>query len=122
MKSAVVEGAQSQTNDRILRVNESFLSFQGEGPSSGERAVFLRLSGCNLTCSWCDSAHTWDWSRFDRNAESRSMSLEDIANRICALANDRCNLQSHRRRALDSAAVHRRVARHSAGLSAEPPL
>ena len=34
MKSAVVEGAQSQTNDRILRVNESFPSFQGRLSSS----------------------------------------------------------------------------------------
>lgn len=36
-------------------------TFQGEGPSLGKRCIFLRLSGCNLACSWCDTPYTWDW-------------------------------------------------------------
>jgi organic radical activating enzyme len=42
-----------------LPVSEMFLSLQGEGPSAGRRAVFLRLAFCNLKCVWCDSAYTW---------------------------------------------------------------
>ena len=41
-----------------LRVNEIFNSIQGEGPWSGHSVVFLRLSGCNLCCTWCDTEYT----------------------------------------------------------------
>ena len=35
---------------------------QGEGPTAGRLCCFLRLSNCNLTCKWCDTPYTWDWS------------------------------------------------------------
>lgn len=53
-------------------------TFQGEGPSAGQQAVFVRLSNCNLACSWCDTAFTWDWARFDRAAEQRLVSVDDV--------------------------------------------
>jgi len=46
-------------------------TFQGEGPSVGRRAGFVRLGRCNLDCSWCDTPYTWDWSRFDPAVELR---------------------------------------------------
>jgi 7-carboxy-7-deazaguanine synthase len=62
-----------------LRVAEMFGStFQGEGPSAGQRAAFIRLSGCPLGCVWCDEPQTWDWSRFDRAAESRVMTIPQV--------------------------------------------
>jgi len=40
-----------------MKVNEYFVSIQGEGPESGRRALFIRFSGCNLACGWCDSKY-----------------------------------------------------------------
>lgn len=63
----------------VLRVAETFgPTFQGEGPSAGQRAAFIRLSGCPVRCSWCDEPQTWDWSQFDRRAESQPMTAEQI--------------------------------------------
>ncbi|MBI5367997.1 MAG: 7-carboxy-7-deazaguanine synthase QueE [Planctomycetes bacterium] len=42
------------------RVSEVFYSLQGEGPSVGRPAVFLRLQGCDVGCAWCDTRYTWD--------------------------------------------------------------
>ena len=39
----------------ILKVNEIFYSLQGEGARSGTANIFIRLSGCNLSCSFCDT-------------------------------------------------------------------
>lgn len=41
----------------MYRVNEIFYSLQGEGFYTGTPAVFLRFSGCNLKCGFCDTAH-----------------------------------------------------------------
>jgi 7-carboxy-7-deazaguanine synthase len=43
-----------------VRVSEAFLTLQGEGPSSGMPAHFLRLQGCSVGCSWCDTKYSWD--------------------------------------------------------------
>lgn len=40
-----------------MRVNEIFYSLQGEGHFTGTAATFIRFSGCNLTCDFCDTAH-----------------------------------------------------------------
>lgn len=42
-----------------LIVSEKFYSIQGEGQTVGIPAVFLRLAGCNLDCTWCDSVEVW---------------------------------------------------------------
>jgi len=39
-------------------VIEKFLSIDGEGPSAGEIATFIRFGRCNLVCSWCDTAYS----------------------------------------------------------------
>jgi 7-carboxy-7-deazaguanine synthase len=53
-------------------------TFQGEGPSCGHPALFIRLSRCNLTCTWCDTAYTWDWERFDPREESERRTTGDL--------------------------------------------
>lgn len=40
-----------------MKVNETFLSLQGEGYFTGTPAFFLRFSGCNLQCPFCDTRH-----------------------------------------------------------------
>ncbi|GGS93394.1 7-carboxy-7-deazaguanine synthase QueE [Streptomyces chromofuscus] len=53
-------------------------TFQGEGPSTGVPALFIRLAQCNLTCSWCDTKYTWDWKRYDIAKETHRRSVEEL--------------------------------------------
>ncbi len=41
------------------RISEIFLSIQGEGPSAGTPAHFVRLQGCDVGCQWCDTKYSW---------------------------------------------------------------
>lgn len=43
----------------ILKITEIFSSVQGEGLRQGEATIFIRLSGCNLKCSFCDTKYAW---------------------------------------------------------------
>jgi organic radical activating enzyme len=86
MTEVVVEIGPEVTVDPrpTLRVNEIFYSFQGEGPSTGHAAVFLRLSGCNLDCAWCDTPYTWDWRgkngvAYDQQAETHLWPVAQLA-------------------------------------------
>lgn len=63
-----------------LAISEMFgPTFQGEGPSAGHCASFLRLARCNLDCVWCDTPYTWDWTRYDPKVEVEKAAVEDIA-------------------------------------------
>ena len=42
-----------------LPVVETFHSLQGEGLHAGRSAFFIRLAGCTVGCSWCDTKHSW---------------------------------------------------------------
>lgn len=74
-----------------LTVNEIFgPTVQGEGPSAGRRAVFLRLANCNLFCSWCDTCYSWDWTgrngtQYDRTKERRYMEFGDVRRALRAV-------------------------------------
>ena len=72
-----------------FKVSELFASVQGEGPSAGAPATFLRLAQCNLHCVWCDTKYTWDWTLYRFEDEVRNQSVSDVARRIRELSNDR---------------------------------
>lgn len=44
--------------------------------------MLVRLAGCNLSCSWCDSKYTWDWNQHDRAAETISVATSEIIRRV----------------------------------------
>lgn len=57
-------------------------TLQGEGPNLGMRAGFVRLGGCNLHCTWCDTPYTWDASRYDLRAELHRVAVSDIVAQV----------------------------------------
>jgi len=61
--------------ERIMKypINEIFQTLQGEGVFTGVPAVFIRLQGCPVGCSWCDTKHTWE------KEENKETTLGDIA-------------------------------------------
>jgi 7-carboxy-7-deazaguanine synthase len=54
----------------VLTVNEIFYSIQGESTRAGEPCVFVRLTACDLRCSWCDTAYAF--------YEGRKMAVDDV--------------------------------------------
>ena len=47
----------------MLNVNEIFFSIQGESTWMGAPCVFVRLTGCNLRCRWCDTTYAYSGGR-----------------------------------------------------------
>ncbi len=60
--------------DKHLKVNEIFFSIQGESSFAGFPCVIVRLSGCNLRCSYCDTSYAYD--------EGDVLSAEEILRRV----------------------------------------
>ncbi len=54
----------------MLTINEIFLSIQGESLATGLPCIFVRLTGCNLRCSYCDTTYSFN--------EGSDMSIKDI--------------------------------------------
>ena len=59
-----------------MKISEIFYSIQGEGMLTGVPSVFVRTSGCNLRCVWCDTPYT-SWQ-----PEGSDMTVEDILEAI----------------------------------------
>jgi 7-carboxy-7-deazaguanine synthase len=58
----------------VLTVNEIFYSIQGESTFAGRPCVFVRLTGCDLRCTWCDTTYSFN--------EGRKMSVEDVVEEV----------------------------------------
>ncbi|MBQ7996091.1 MAG: radical SAM protein [Paludibacteraceae bacterium] len=64
----------------MYRVNEIFYTLQGEGAHSGIPAVFVRFSGCNLRCPWCDTDFS-DYTEMSADEiVAEALDLYDIPN------------------------------------------
>ena len=57
-----------------LVVNEIFISIQGESTFAGRLCVFVRLTGCNLDCTWCDTRYA--------RSEGESMTVGEVVARV----------------------------------------
>lgn len=65
----------------MLTVNEIFHSIQGESTHAGRPCVFVRLTACDLRCSWCDTAYAFH--------EGHTMSVDEV---VAAVADHGCPL------------------------------
>ena len=58
----------------MLTINEIFFSIQGESTYVGEPCVFVRLSGCDLRCTWCDTAYAFH--------EGKKLTVDDVVRQV----------------------------------------
>lgn len=82
---------------RKILVNEIYGPVkQGEGRTAGKTVKFLRTSGCNLACVWCDTPFTWNWEgtkfqhpeKFDKKKETHEMTVQEVKAQLDALGQD----------------------------------
>ena len=61
-----------------MKISELFFSIQGEGELTGVPSVFVRTSGCNLRCRWCDTKYA-SWK-----PEGENVTINDLLNKVCS--------------------------------------
>ena len=64
----------------MVKVTEIFHSIQGESTYAGRPCVFVRLTGCPLRCTWCDTAYAF--------YGGRDLTIDDIVNQVRAFSCD----------------------------------
>jgi len=64
----------------MLTVNEIFYSIQGESTRAGERCVFVRLTACDLRCSWCDTPYAFH--------EGKKMTIDEVVEAVAGYGCD----------------------------------
>lgn len=62
-----------------MKVIEIFDSIDGEGPRQGHPATFIRLSGCNLRCNYCDTTYSYEGGT--------DMTVEEVVGKVCHAQN-----------------------------------
>ncbi|MFW6002181.1 MAG: radical SAM protein [archaeon] len=64
----------------MLKLAEVFKGFQGEGPTTGSSALFIRMLGCNLSCYLCDSKFSWKQNKLNYIEVSQQDLFKQISN------------------------------------------
>jgi organic radical activating enzyme len=87
----------TRLNPSTLKVCEIFgPTWQGEGPSNGRLAWFVRAAECNQHCNWCDTAYTWAYTdrraaqhqsghKYDRAEEVRVLTVDQVRDQLLGL-------------------------------------
>jgi 7-carboxy-7-deazaguanine synthase len=70
-------GSGASEHGDALRLNEIFHSIQGESTRAGEPCIFIRMAGCHLRCSWCDTEYAF--------REGRRRLVRDILEEVLAI-------------------------------------
>jgi 7-carboxy-7-deazaguanine synthase len=81
MSIALDEGPQTQRATATLTINEIFYSIQGESTFAGQPCIFVRLTGCDLRCTYCDTEYAF--------YEGRRRTLDEI---VAEVATHPCRL------------------------------
>src|SRR6185295_7730324 len=66
----------------MLTVNEIFYSIQGESTHAGQPCVFVRLTACDLRCSWCDTAYAFH--------EGRKQTVDEVIAAVVKIVDVKC--------------------------------
>lgn len=82
MSLSVLDSAPPR-QDRV-RITEIFLSLQGESTRMGLPCVMVRLTGCNLRCTWCDTAYAFEGGQM--------MTVDEVVERVQALGKRRVEI------------------------------
>lgn len=65
-----------------FNIVENFVSLDGEGTRAGQPTIFIRLAGCNLQCSFCDSKYSWNCD------DAVHMTLNDLMTQVKTLSDE----------------------------------
>lgn len=84
MDVPAVSAPAAATADTLVVAETFGATFQGEGPSAGRRASFIRLGGCNLACTFCDTPYTWDATRHDLRRELTRRPVDEVVAEVTA--------------------------------------
>ena len=76
-----IRAALARLRSHVMFITEIFKSIQGEGTRAGLPCIFVRLTGCNLRCTWCDTAYAFHGGK--------KMSVEEVLARVDELAGRR---------------------------------
>jgi len=79
--STAVETAKPQTAAETLTVNEIFYSIQGESTYAGQPCIFVRLTGCDLRCTYCDTEYAF----YEGKRRTLTDIIEEVGTHPCKL-------------------------------------
>ena len=78
----VMKTEKGHSDGQMLPIVEEFYSIQGEGCNTGKAAYFIRIGGCDICCSWCDTRYSW-------NADLHPLvDISSMADRVTAAGAD----------------------------------